>query len=220
MYHRDPAFSLKLYQSCAVHGGDGFAFVLHSDEGDAFAIGQGANQMGYGGLRNSLAIEFDMWTNTGENEDDLFYDHVSIHSAGTKLNRSDKSTSLGYSRPVDMADGEIHKVRIKYFPSLQMKYLTGMSASPTLVPYLKDNGEGRRLGTLAIYIDERIDRDQPNLSIPLNLSVLLDLPDSLAYVGFTAGTGAQWENHDILSWEWCTSSGCKSLERNEGQNST
>ena len=214
-YHRDPAFSLKHHQSCAVHGGDGFAFVIQSDPGDAFAIGEGANQLGYGGLLNSIAVEFDMWTNTGSDEDDLFHDHVSIHSAGgysMKPNSSEKSTGLGYSRPVDMADGNIHTVRIKYFPSLQMKYLQGMSASPALVPFLKDNGEGRRIGTLAIFIDDRIEKDDPNLSIPLNMSVLLNIPDSMAYVGFTAGTGAKWQNHDILSWEWCSSTGCKSLE--------
>mmetsp|Transcript_7520 Transcript_7520/g.9674 ORF Transcript_7520/g.9674 Transcript_7520/m.9674 type:complete len:91 (-) Transcript_7520:1328-1600(-) len=84
-----------------------------------------------------------------------------------------------------------------------------MTANENLVPYLKDNGEGRRLGTLAIFLDENIEANKPNLSIPLNLSVLLDLPDGMAYVGFTASTGAQWENHDILKWEWCSASGCE-----------
>ena len=201
-YHRDPAFSLKHHKSCAVHGADGFAFVIHGDPNNAFTLGKNANELGYGGIKNSLAVEFDMWTNTGPNEDDLFYDHISIHSAGQGPNTSSKSTGLGYSRPIDMGDGEIHRVRIKYFSYLEMKYLDGMSADPTLLQFLKDNGEGRRIGTLAVYVDDGISEDKPTLAIPLNLSVLLNLPDSMAYIGFTASTGANWENHDILNWKW------------------
>jgi len=209
-YHRDQTFSLKQYKSCSVHGGDGFSFVIHGDANDADALGDGAEQLGYGGLRNSIAIEFDVWTNTGPDTDDIFYDHISIHSAGFSLpNESGPRTSLGSSRPVDLADGELHRVRIKYYPHLVTNFLQGMTANENLVPYLKDNGEGRRLGTLAIFLDENIEANKPDLSIPLNLSVLLDLPDGMAYVGFTASTGAQWENHDILKWEWCSASGCE-----------
>mmetsp|Transcript_16123 Transcript_16123/g.25137 ORF Transcript_16123/g.25137 Transcript_16123/m.25137 type:complete len:367 (-) Transcript_16123:26-1126(-) len=211
-FHRDPTFSLKRHKSCTVHGGDGFAFVIHADPSDVLSIGGKGKQLGYGGLKNSIAVEFDTWTNTQVTEefkeDDLFHDHISIHSAGIGPNGSDESTSLGYSRPVDLADGKIHQVRVRYFPFLQTKYFEGMSANENLLPYLKDNGEGRRLGTLAVYIDGGIKADSPVLAIPLNLSILLDLPDSIAYVGFTAATGLQWQKHDIISWNWCDSSGC------------
>lgn len=42
----------------------------------------------------------------------------------------------------------------------------------------------------------------PILAIPLNLSILLALPQGLAYAGFTGSTGLKWEKHDILSWTW------------------
>lgn len=77
-----------------------------------------------------------------------------------------------------------------------------MTGNDNLVPYLKDNGEGRRLGTLAIFVDQGIVEDRPILAIPVNLSLLLHLPDSLAYVGFTASTGRKWQVQDILQWEW------------------
>jgi hypothetical protein len=77
------------------------------------------------------------------------------------------------------------------------------------LPFIKDNGEGRRLGTLSIFIDDGVETDTPILSIPLNLSVLLGLPQSLAYVGFTASTGMKWENHDIIDWHWCYSVHCQ-----------
>ena len=38
------------------------------------------------------------------------------------------------------------------------------------------------------------------LSSAIDLSSLLTLDAGMAYVGFTAGTGGGYENHDILSW--------------------
>jgi hypothetical protein len=84
-----------------------------------------------------------------------------------------------------------------------------MTANENLLPYLKDNGEGRRLGTLAVFVDQGIPEDRPLLAIPVNLSVLLNITQNLAYVGFTASTGRKWEKHDILNWEWCHSDGCQ-----------
>ena len=46
-----------------VAGGDGFAFVLH-DNGFSHALGVGASSMGYGGIDNSIAFEFDTWYNS------------------------------------------------------------------------------------------------------------------------------------------------------------
>jgi hypothetical protein len=81
-----------------------------------------------------------------------------------------------------------------------------MTANENLIPYLKDNGEGRSMGTLAVFVDQGIVEDRPLLAIPVNLSLLLNLPDSLAYVGFTASTGRKWQKNEIASWEWRDSS--------------
>jgi hypothetical protein len=37
-------------------------------------------------------------------------------------------------------------------------------------------------------------------SVPIDIAQALGT--NLAYVGFTSGTGAGWENHDILSWQF------------------
>ena len=203
-YRLDPSFSLKHHKSCVVHGGDGFAFVIHSDPNATSAIGRNGEDLGYGGMKNALAIEFDMWTNAGKKDsDDFFEDHISIHSGGNDVIESiGKQTALGYSRVADLADGKYHSVKVSYLPYLETKYFEGMTANENLIPYLKDNGAGRRLGTLAIFFDDGINDDKPILAIPLNLSVLLDLPQSVAYVGFTGSTGRKWEKHDIISWKW------------------
>lgn len=71
----------SLLQSCAVHGADGFAFVMHSDPGGYNVVGNGGKHMGYGGIRKSIAVEFDTWYNPELG--DLFNDHVRcIHACG------------------------------------------------------------------------------------------------------------------------------------------
>jgi hypothetical protein len=72
-----------------------------------------------------------------------------------------------------------------------------MRANKNLIPYLNDNGEGRSIEMLAVFIDQGIVKDRPLLALPVNLSLLLDLPDSLVYVGFTASMSWQWQRHKI-----------------------
>ena len=56
-----------MYESCAVHGGDGFAFVIHADHNETGAIGNPGRELGYGGIANSIAVEFDTWYNPDTN---------------------------------------------------------------------------------------------------------------------------------------------------------
>lgn len=93
-----------------------------------------------------------------------------------------------------------------------MEYIDRFSATPNLVPFMKDNDENRRLGTLLVFIDDGVSSDDPILAVPINLSVLLSLPQDQAYVGFTAATGLKWEKHDILSWIWCDQVPCSKQE--------
>lgn len=40
-------------------GGDGFAFVIQNQA--PTALGHGGMELGYGGIQNSIAVEFDSW---------------------------------------------------------------------------------------------------------------------------------------------------------------
>lgn len=209
-FHIEPMASKNHHKSCAVHGGDGFAFVIHSDRNGASAIGGDGQDLGYGGIENSLVIEFDTWTNVDtQGSNDLFNDHISVHSGSRGINSANASTMIGNWRPAGLADGKVHRARVQYLPYVEEKYLESMTANEILLPFLKDDGEGRRLGTLAVFIDDGLTTSKPILAMPLNLNILLDLPQSLAYVGFTGSTGAKWENHDILEWHWCDSIDCQ-----------
>lgn len=202
--NKDQYFSLTHHRTCSVHGGDGFAFVIQNKGTDAY--GEVGAQMGFGGIPNSLAIAFDMWQNPGE--DTLGVDHVSIQSRGILPNDALEQGLLGVPRAHALADGQVHLVRIAYFGDLKSEYLDQLVASDSLLPYLKDNGEQKRVGTLLVWMDEGIESDTPLMALPINLSLLLQLPLDKAYVGFTSATGRFYEKHDILSWVWCDQQPC------------
>eukprot|EP00939_MAST-03C_sp_MAST-3C-sp1_P004896 g4896.t1 len=201
---KDRNFGLKQYKACTVHGGDGFAFVLHGDTSGVNALGGGAKQIGYGGIRNSVAVEFDTWFNPGMG--DLFSDHVSVHGSGPfEANSAGIESQLGVARPHSLADGREHVARVRYVPEIDFDLVPYFTATSNVLQYLKDNEEGRRVGTLAIYVD---DDEIPLLAMPINLSKLLELNDNAAFVGFTSSTGSSWEKHDILGWYCCESPPC------------
>ena len=201
---RDRSFSTALYESCIVHGGDGFAFVLHNDVNGTATLGTGGERMGYSGIRNAMAVEFDTWYNPDIG--DLFYDHISLQASGPDGELvSNETQSMGAARPHTLADGLVHNIKIQYFPFLKYDVLQHFSATRALVPYLKDAGESRRLGTVVIFAD---DMTTPLTAVPINLNVALRLQEGQVYVGFTSSTGKAWERHDILSWYFCEMPDC------------
>jgi len=212
--HRDQYFSAIHHRTCSVRGGDGFAFVLHSDPDNTAAVGRAGGQMGFGGLKRSVAIAFDTWPNPGQ--DQLSVDHISVQSRGPlEGNDALELGLLGLPRPYPLADGRIHLVRIAYFDHIVTEYLPYLVASESLLPYLSDNGEQKRIGMLAVFIDEGVGRNQPLLAMPINLSLLLKLPADKATVGFTSSTGTFYEKHDILSWYFCEEQPCTSPHKSD-----
>jgi hypothetical protein len=135
------------------------------------------------------------WTNVDTQQSvDINQDHI-LMQLGISLNHP---TSLEDWRPHDIADGKVHAVKVQYLPHAEMQYFELMTASKNLILYLKDIGKGRSIGTLAVFVDKWIVEDRPLLALPVNLSILLDLHNSLAYVGFTASTG--WQMDYFPGW--------------------
>jgi hypothetical protein len=198
---KDQYFTMIHHTSCSIRGADGFAFVIQNSKAGTSAIGGFGGQMGFGGIDNSLAIAFDTWQNQGD--DTLGVDHVSIQTLGSNnANDALESGLLGVPRAHTLADGKVHKARITYYGELKSQYFNQLVASESLLPYLKDNGEQKRVGTLLVFLDEGIENDVPLLALPINLSLLLRMPTDRAFVGFTSSTGRFYEKHDILSWQW------------------
>ncbi|CAM9566805.1 unnamed protein product, partial [Discosporangium mesarthrocarpum] len=136
--HMDPFFSRHMHTTCSVRGGDGIAFVVHRDPGGDTALGTEGGELGYGGLKDSLAVELDSWYNPGDTSSDVVYDHIAVHSAGPGANNSALEwAELVPPKQWDLADGEHHMVKVKYYPRLVMEYLGTFSATPAVLPYLK-----------------------------------------------------------------------------------
>lgn len=203
---KDQYLSQISYRTCNVHGGDGFAFVIQNSINKTDSLGRNGGDMGFGGIENSLAIAFDTWENQGSEE--LGVDHVSVQSRGKLANIGSDAGLIGVPRDWPLADGKIHIARVTYLNYLKTDYFNSLVASESLLSYLKDNGEQKRIGTLAVFIDDGVATDTPLLALPINLSLLLDMPTDKAFVGFTASTGRFYEKHDLLSWYWCDQFPC------------
>lgn len=124
-----------------------------------------------------------------------FANHISVQSRGTDFNSAEDQYSLRQVfSPINFRDGNPHTVTVRYRPGVLLVFLDNLPA--------------------------------PLIAIALNLqningdNILDGTGD--AWVGFTAGTGAATDDHDILSWNFdetsgslptgacCTASGCVS----------
>jgi hypothetical protein len=140
-------------------GADGITFVVQSV---ASNIGGAGGGIGYQGIANSAAVEFDTWHNG--------FDPDSNH-LGVDTNGNITSLVTQHVTP-NFDDGKLWFAWIDYDGG-------GLS--------IRANQTGVRPASAL-------------LSTPLDIPALLG--GNTAYVGFTSGTGADWGNHDILSWEY------------------
>ena len=106
-------FMDDVYTNCRSRGADGFAFVIQAES--PVALGAAGMQLGYGGTRNSVAIEFD--TRYSYEMFDPYENHISVHSRGWR-NRNSANHTYSFGSTVaisDLTDGD-HDVRVVYDP--------------------------------------------------------------------------------------------------------
>jgi len=83
--------------------------------------------------------------------------------------------------------------------SLHEAYSIGAT---TDIPFMSDGAPHTAViryepGIMKIFMDDLV---TPALEVSVDLANTLGLNSGEAFVGFTAGTGAGYENHDILNW--------------------
>ncbi len=171
-------FQFELTQQGGLgNGADGFAFVLQNNGPEALAGRGSAGGFALGDGRRDrsrpgIPRSIAVFFDTYRNEDGL--DPSDNYIAVCTNGR------LGKMRwpPNRLGTGTRLKVRLKdgrpHMARIRYK-------PPILLVYL-DDGE-------------------PELRVPIDLSTVVD-PQGRAFVGFTASTGAGWENHDILGWKF------------------
>jgi hypothetical protein len=98
--------------------------------------------------------------------------HIGLHSAGTLPNSSHESAALDTANPP-----------------------INMSDGAIHTVVIRYAG-----GILRVFVDDL--NNQAVLETPVNLARLLELDSGLAWLGFTAATGGEFQNHDILMWSF------------------
>ncbi|QAA30343.1 immunoglobulin-like domain-containing protein [Clostridium manihotivorum] len=152
---------------------DGIVFVLDTNTN---SIGSTGAAIGYGGIQNSIGIEFDTYQNTGyydvtktANMNDPDNNHIGINVNGSPVSVASKSLKpLG----IDLADGATKYAWVDY------------------------KGDTNQLEVRISNINSR--PELPTLAYTINLSQTLGSNE--VYSGFTAATGGSYEEHDIVSW--------------------
>ena len=197
-----------VYSNCRSTGGDGFAFVLQVDSPDA--LGTPGMGLGYDGIENSIAIEFDTYFN--HETLDPYENHISVHTRGWRQpNSSNHTYSIGHTNAVQMLTNGKLSARIKYVPFFDVDILSSPSftASPHILSFFENNNfhnggdsdwNKAGLGILSVYIENL---DVPVLSVPLHLSATLNLDRGRAWAGFTGATGDEThQTHELYSWHF------------------
>ncbi|MEO5931192.1 MAG: OmpA family protein [Candidatus Kapaibacterium sp.] len=110
-------------------GADGFAFVLQNSSVYEGGLGGG---IGYEGIANSLAVEFDTYDNNPDGNPEPNDNHISVQSRGLAPNSADHRTSLGWTTKIaDLKNGSRHLARVRYNPGTLTIFLDDL-ANPVL----------------------------------------------------------------------------------------
>ncbi|MBU3742343.1 MAG: hypothetical protein FGM24_08680 [Candidatus Kapabacteria bacterium] len=154
-------------------GADGVAIVVQNQAPDA--IGQYGRGIGYDGIKQSLAIEFDTYHNTAVNDPNG--NHIGVQSMGRLENtsRHGPPANLAFtsSIPSMKADGTVYYAFVEYADA-----------------------------RLRVYFNDRPSFLRPVVERYVNLDSLIGLDaDGRAWVGVTSATGQSIEQHEIVQWE-------------------
>ncbi|KQY81609.1 MULTISPECIES: L-type lectin-domain containing protein [Roseateles] len=167
-------FQFRMSQAAGIDPADGFTFVLAKTN---TGLGGSGGGMGYYGVANSVAIEFDTFDNgeTGASN------HVGLDINGSLA-----------SSPVSSPYG------VSYCHLFDNSYLNDgcMSNGKVWTAFINYDGTSQKLN---------VSVQQEGLALlqlitDYSLDIASNLTVNEAYVGFTAATGAGLQNHDILNW--------------------
>lgn len=163
-------------------GADGLAFVIQAEGPDE--IGKSGGGIGYRGIFNSLAIEFDTDKNATSNYNDPDGNHVAVfhnyETDKTAGHGSDSEIATNTEIMDLLADNTKYFVRIVY---------------------------NKSAFTLSVYLDKTGDFKESSKVISLSGFDIADyiyLDNNFrGYIGFTSSMGTSYERHEILSWNFC-----------------
>lgn len=99
------SFAFQINGGAGAGGADGFALVLQNSPRGSDALGGNAGWLGYGGIGQSVAIEFDTWRNGW----DQFSDEIAVTRNGDFQNQIAAAAS-----PVNLNSGSVNYAWVEY----------------------------------------------------------------------------------------------------------
>jgi hypothetical protein len=171
-------FQFRFTNPGGIDPADGITLLLAASP---TGLGTAGGGMGYQGVPNSVAIEFDTYSNGLST--DASSNHVAIDTKGvlTDLDLTNVygNGSCGFTAQNPntvagcMSNGDLWTANVSY---------DGTNLNVSLL----DPAEGSTFNAITNY--------------PIDIASFLGTNN--AFVGFTAGTGSGYENHDIVNWEF------------------
>ncbi|MEO6276955.1 L-type lectin-domain containing protein [Roseateles sp.] len=166
------SFQFRMSDAGGIAPADGFTFVVSQNTTNLGGAGGG---LGYFGVGNSVAIEFDTFDN-GENSSN----HVALDTNGSLSSLVQvnpygvASCTFGnYGAAGCLSNGKIWSAFINYDGTTQLLNVSVQEANSALIQLITN----------------------------YSVDIASVLGTNNAYVGFTAATGAGVQNHDILNWQ-------------------
>lgn len=170
-------FQFQITNPGGIDPADGITFVLAASP---TGLGAAGGDLGYGGVANSVAIELDTYNNgSGDGNSS---NHVAIDTSGVLtdtdltnvygIQTCDFGSATMYAAPGCLSNGDVWTANVSY-------------NGTALTVSLSDPAEATTFTAINAYL--------------INIASLIGT--NTAYVGFTAGTGAGYENQDILNWQ-------------------
>lgn len=169
-------FQFQITNAIGIAPADGFTFVVAANATGLGSLGGG---LGYAGVANSVAIEFDTFNN-GSTPTEPNSNHIGVNLNGSLASQAVATPygvapcdfSAGYLKPGCMSNGNIWTATITYDGATQL-----------LDMFLQDGSAAAQ-----------------HIISGLSIDIGAALGTSTAFVGFTSGTGSGAADHDILNW--------------------
>lgn len=191
----DTIQSMSGVQQSTQNNGAGFNFIIHNSVNGINALGSTHESHG-ANIDNSLSIEFDTQYDSEMNQADSIYPHTAIYTTQSTAYTANNRITL--NQKIDLSIDTIHSVRITMYDSVKHEYMSSMYMSPNAVQYIRSP-----VNTLCIWYDNILETDQPVLCMLTSMNNLINLDSGTAYVGFTSSNGAQYQQIELLNWQFC-----------------
>ena len=180
-------------------GADGFTFVLENDPAKDTAVFGGGSNLAYGGMANSVAVQFDLWDNDEQPNAGPINSSTGVYVEGDFPN--DVPRVAPSSTPIVVRQFNGQDVEVDKKPDGTD---SGMDfhKNPNDIYHVDLNYDGT---TLTETITDTTSK------VTVTQAYLIDIPflvgGHTAYAGFTGATGGANAEQDIIAWNYSGTAG-------------